>query len=122
MGHSELPWQRSALAILVLVAVVAAACSGPETTEDRLRDCPQVSWDGNLDSFEEQIRDRLNDPGSMETFGTYFRNDYALEADGRLRVRMEWGARNAFGGMVRTESAGLLNLDTCHVQITAWGF
>ena len=81
-----------------------------------------VAWDGNLNSFERQIRERLNDPGSMETFGTYFTDGFALEPDGRLKVRMDWGARNAFGGMVRTESLGYLDLDSCEVEITVWGF
>ena len=119
-----------ALVAVAVVAVGAAACSsggdgtsgGGGGTEDRLRDCPMVAWDGNLNSFERQIRERLNDPGSMETFGTYFTNGFALEPDGRLMVRMEWGARNAFGGMVRKESVGYLDLDSCEVEITSWGF
>lgn len=104
----------------LLIGMAAAGC-GEQTTEDRAGDCASP-WDGNLDSFERQIRGRLNDPGSMETFGTYFTNGFALEPDGRLRVRMDWGARKAFGGMVRKQSLGYLDLDSCEVEITSWGF
>ncbi len=55
-------------------------------------------WDGNHDGLEALIRDRLNDPGSMETIVTRIA---PADAQGDHRIQLEFTAKNALGGRVR---------------------
>lgn len=72
------------------------------------------AWDGNHDGFEALIRDVLNDPGSMETHGTYYDASDSI-SDGEILIRLNYGARNAFGGMVRSDAIGIMDVDTCKI-------
>ena len=94
-------WAGAAAIVVVAVAVIAGLLQGdgpslPDvtprqtntitsratTTTTTTRRVPQTpmdaavrcfsAWDGNHDDFERQVRELLNDPGSMETHGTYF--------------------------------------------------
>ena len=53
----------------------------------------------------------------MEVHGTYFNGDDSL-ADGKMRIRMDYSAANAFGGMVRANALADmdLNCDTTVIQ------
>ena len=55
------------------------------------------------------IRARLNDPGSMETYNTVI----SQVVNGRHRIKMEFGAVNAFGGMIRNVALGWVPSETC---------
>lgn len=80
------------------------------------------AWDGNHEGFEALIRDVLNDPGSMETHGTYYNASDSI-ADGEITIRLNYGARNAFGGMVRADAVGVMDVDTCRiVEVISYGF
>ena len=79
------------------------------------------AWDGNHDGFERQVKELLNDPGSMETHGTYFNSSEDI-SDGSMLLRMDYGARNQLGGMVRTNAFGEMNIRTCRVTVTDYGF
>ena len=112
-------------AAVLLTAVGATACSGDsgsKTVRERVEDC--VALDGNHEGFEKQIRDRLNDPGSMETHAT--RSDFTPGSSGgsssEVLILMNYSAKNRIGGRVRTEARGLLNIYTCQVRILDWGF
>ena len=58
-------------------------------------------WSGNHRGFETEVRDVLNDPDSMEVHGTYFNSNDSITDDGMIRIRMDYSAANAYGGMVR---------------------
>ena len=76
-------------------------------------------WDGNHNGFEDQIRPLLNDRGSMETHETRFGiEDYSLN---RVVIRMDYSAKNAFGGRVSVEAIGLLDYTTCEVEVLSTG-
>lgn len=92
---------------------------GPLTAEEAFEDCVSP-WDGNHNGFEQLIRERLNDPGSMETHGTFY-NPSDSVADGTIRIRLNYGARNSFGGMVRNDAIGEMNVRTCEVSIVTLG-
>ena len=82
----------------------ATAATLPSTTttlavKDVSEDCMDP-WDGNYNALEDLIRPQLSDPGSMETFGTYYCTWDDLD-DGLV---LDYGAPNAFGGMVRTSA------------------
>ena len=66
-------------------------------------------WDGNHDAFERLVKKRLNDPDSMQTFETRV----TPVKDGKHEIIMEFGARNAFGGMVRSFAFGTYDHQTC---------
>ena len=87
------------------------------TDQEIAEDCLS-GWDGNHDDFERQIREWLNDPDSMTTHGTYF----GRTPSGEFLLRMDYGARNAFGGMVRTDAFGIMDVDTCEVTVIDYGF
>ena len=79
------------------------------------------AWDGNHNGFEALIRAVLNDPGSMETHGTYYFTTDDLD-DGLVTIKLDYGARNGFGGMVRTSAWAEMGLD-CEIKtVTDYGF
>ena len=93
--------------------------SAPATAQQAFEACVS-SWDGNHEGFEELIRDRLNDPGSMETHGTYY-NQSDDTNDGTITIRLDYGARNAFGGIVRSDARGEMDVQTCEVSVITFG-
>ncbi|WP_419933260.1 hypothetical protein [Candidatus Poriferisodalis sp.] len=93
----------------------------PDTAAEAFEPCVSA-WDGNHEGFEALIRGVLNDPGSMETHGTYY-NSSDSTSDGTILIRLNYGARNAFGGMVRVDARGLMDVRTCEiVEVISYGF
>ncbi|MXZ95024.1 MAG: hypothetical protein F4Y99_03765 [Acidimicrobiaceae bacterium] len=96
----------------------------PTTTtlavKDVFEDCMDP-WDGNYNALEDLIRPLLNDPGSMETFGTYYFTWDDLD-DGLVTVRLDYGARNAFGGMVRTSAWAEMRPNCSVAEVIDYGF
>ena len=90
------------------------------TRQDVAEDCLSA-WDGNHDELEGLIRAQLNDPDSMTTHGTYFSADDDL-SDGTLTLKLDYGARNQLGGMVRTTAWAEMNLDCSIREVTDYGF
>ena len=78
-------------------------------------------WDGNHEGFEKQIRDLLNDPDSMSTHGTYYSSADSI-SDGVIRIKLNYSAANAFGGKVRTDAYGDMDVRTCAVSVVDYGF
>ena len=58
---------------------------------------------------------------SRVTHGTYFSADDSL-ADGEIGIRLDYGARNALGGMVRTTATATMGLDCEIVNVIDYGF
>ncbi|MDE2640025.1 MAG: hypothetical protein OXI03_05515 [Chloroflexota bacterium] len=71
-------------------------------------------WDGNHNGMEALIRDELNDPGSMETIETRIT---PVDADGQHTVRLEFTAKNAFGGRVRHTAYGWVDQASCRATL-----
>ena len=90
----------------------------PQTTREKIEGCSSP-WDGNHNGFERQIQSRLNDPSSMETHETRFGTSDP-DGDGRVAISMNYSARNAFGGRVRSLAWGELNYNDCSVQVTSY--
>ena len=74
-------------------------------------------WSGNHRGFVDEVKAVLNDPGSMEVHGTYF-NSNDSPADG-IRIRMDYSAANAFGGMVRGNALADMAPD-CSITIVQY--
>lgn len=72
------------------------------------------AWDGNHDGLEALIRDQLNDPGSMETHNTFIA---PLDETGFHAIRLEFSAKNAFGGRVRHTAWGFIDHKTCEAVL-----
>ena len=66
-------------------------------------------WDGNHNGFEDIVRDFLNDPGSMETYDT----QVSPVENGEHYIKMDFGARNKYGGMERITAVGIYDHETC---------
>lgn len=112
---------------LVIIAIVAAGCvassepaAAPTNAQELFEECVSA-WDGNHDGLEALIRDRLNDPGSMETHATYYNPDDSI-TDGQITIRLNYSAANAFGGMVRTDAWANMDLNCEIVVVTDYGF
>lgn len=109
-------------ALLGLVAL--ASCEGngsgndrpsAEELEEKRKGFHCLSpWDGNHDGLEELIRDRLNDPDSMETIETRIT---PVNDSGEHTVILEFTAKNAFGGRVRHQALGMVNNETCKATL-----
>lgn len=95
--------------------------SVPRTPEAAAEKC--FSADGNLDGFERQLREWLNDPGSLEveTHGTYFNPDEDI-SDGTIGIRLAYSARNQTGETVLTDAYGSMNIHTCAVTVLDYGW
>jgi len=118
---------RLAVAALAGVTSIAAlACTdSTQSEQDAVQDrewghhCLSP-WDGNHDGFEDQIRALLNDPGSMKTHNTT--TSRLIAGSGTHHINMDYSAKNAFGGRVRTTATGYLDPDTCEVIVANYGF
>lgn len=92
----------------------------PSNAAEALEACVSA-WDGNHEGFEALIRNVLNDPGSMETHGTYYNASDSI-SDGEITIRLNYGARNAFGGMVRNDALGVMDVTTCRItEVITYG-
>ena len=89
------------------------------TARDLFEGCVS-GWDGNWEELEAEIRDVLNDPGSMETLGTYFNASDDL-SNGSITVRLEYTAKNAFGGRVRHEAWAEMDKNCAVKEVIAYG-
>ena len=86
-----------------------------EKAEERRKGFHCLSeWDGNHDGLEALIRERLNDPGSMETIKTRIA---PADAQGDHRIQLEFTAENAFGGRVRSIAYGWVSQATCEATL-----
>ena len=96
---------------------VKEATKAAEEAEDRRKGFHCLSkWDGNHEGLEALVRDQLNDPGSKETYSTKIAPVNNL---GKHGIIMDFGARNAFGGMVRSTAMGWINSETCEAELTS---
>lgn len=120
---------RPALALVFVALLVAASCQLGESADD---DSPPANakelfercvsaWDGNHDGLEALIRAQLNDPGSMETHGTYYNSADSI-TDGEIGIRLDYGARNTLGGMVRTDAYATMGMDCEITEVIDYGF
>ncbi len=66
--------------------------------------------DGNHDGIEALIRAQLDDPGSMETHETAIT---PVGDNGQHTIRVDFSAKNRFGGRVRTVAWGYVDPTTC---------
>ncbi len=106
---------------LIIAATLLVGCGVSEEeqakrVEDRRKGFHCLSaWDGHHNGLEELVKVQLNDPNSMETFETKI-----TPVDGitdKHTVIMEFGARNAFGGMVRNTAVALVDNGTCEAEL-----
>jgi len=73
--------------------------NSPEYKEEqRLKDIEDQfsAWDGSHKVLAEAVRQNLNDPDSFKHYETGYRDE-----GNTIVVKMEYGAANAFGGIVR---------------------
>ena len=66
---------------------------------------------------------QLNDPGSMKTYRTSI---WPVSTDGTHTILVSFGARNSFGGMVRSDAVGSIDNKTCKATLSytislGWG-
>ncbi len=113
----------------LIIGIASIACGATDTSptspsppaardtsaEDRRKGFHCLDpWDGNHNGLEALIRDQLNDPGSMETIETGIT---PVDADGQHTVRLEFTAKNAFGGRVRNTAYGWVDQATCEATL-----
>ena len=115
------------LVTLAAVAAITAGCgvadsepAEPTNAKELFEACAS-GWDGNHDGLEALIRAELNDPGSMETHGTYYNPNDSI-SDGNLRIRLDYSAANLLGGMVRTDAWADMGMDCKIITIVDYGF
>ena len=125
--------------VLAVIAVVAiAVCHEPETPEEQAtrqatREAERVAeeaqqaeerrtglhcldqWDGNHAGLEKLVQAHLNDPSSLETLETLI---WPVQ-DGKHRVRMDFTAKNSFGGRVRHFALADIDNRTCTAVLTS---
>ena len=100
--------------ILALQSDDAKTSKPAESAEDRRKGFHCLSkWDGHHDGIEALIRRQLNDPGSMETYETRI----SPVSAGKRQIRVDFGAKNAFGGMVRRTGIGTVDHASCSATL-----
>ena len=72
------------------------------------------AWDGGHAGMEQLIKAQLTDPNSLTVHETRIAT-VVVDSDGRQChvLLVDFGARNAFGGMVRHEARGWVDHETC---------
>ena len=123
-------WLRLGLLVFIVSAVLAGRCacsepdeappSVPQSAKDVFENCVNP-LDGNHDEFEALIRDRLNDPSSMDTHGTYYDASDSI-SDGSITIRLDYSAANAYGGMVRTDANAEMRNDCSIKEVITYGW
>ena len=103
------------LALLFLVCIPIFTESEEEKT-DRLEEREKgfhclSAWDGNHDGFEDVVRQRLNDPDSMNTINTLV----GRNINGRHQITMNFTADNLLGGTERLTAKGYFDNATCDI-------
>ena len=71
-------------------------------------------WDRNHNGLEGLIRNQLHDPGSMETQDTLIG---PVQEDGTHYIELEFTAKNALGGRVRSTAYGSVDNATCAAEL-----
>ena len=87
--------------------------SAPSAAEEKRKGFHCLSmWDGNNRDMEALIKQQLSDPGSMEVIGTRIVpvNEWQKHV-----IHVDFTARNAFGGRVRSTAIGSVDHETCAV-------
>lgn len=117
-------WVGAIIAAFVVVGIVAnllTECSSSEILDARdLFESCVSTWDGNHEGLEALIRAQLNDPGSMETHGTYYSSTDSI-ADGEIRIRLDYSANNIFGGKVRNDAWARMGMDCRIIAVIDYG-
>ncbi|MCY4085335.1 MAG: hypothetical protein OXG37_00210 [Actinomycetia bacterium] len=122
--------------LAIIIGVVVTTCGGPseaEQAEERREDAAERAkereeqwkgfhclsdWDGNHDGFEAIVRGRLNDLDSMKTRQTEITPVQGPGSyEGLHVIRMEFTARNALGGVVRSRAVGTVRPDNCKATL-----
>lgn len=70
-------------------------------------------WNGQSRQMNSLIKTHLNDPNSMEVHSTRI----APEVNGTHTVIVDFGAKNALGGVVRNIARGLVDHETCEALV-----
>lgn len=84
--------------------------SSTSSAEDRRKGFHCLSaWDGSHPEFKRKVKDMLRDPGSFEHIATYV----SPVKEGRHGIRMEYRAKNGFGGMNIGQALGSYSNSTC---------
>ena len=108
--------------LLSLGILLAVGCSYSEEEKAEGKHCRT-----RIHDFKEAIKEQLNDPDSFKDYSDTLRIGPAYplgpgagEHAGKLvhNVEMEFGARNAMGGMVRSTAYGFLSNENCQAGIT----
>ncbi len=123
------PNMARAATLILLIAVLISGCTSanttrttravPRTPDEAVEKCFS-GWDGDHRDFKKQVEAQLNDPDSMQVHGTYYNGSEDI-SDGTMLIRMDYGARNRLGGMVRTDAFAEMNIRTCAVTIIDYG-
>lgn len=116
-SSSDSPTRRSSTPSSVSSSTSSTSSAARDTSaEDRRKGFHCLDpWDGNHNGLEALIRDRLNDPGSMETIVTRIA---PADAQGDHRIQLEFTAKNAYGGRVRHMAHGWVDQATCNATLT----
>ena len=117
------------LGVLVLLAAILGGVLGsepePQSSVPPPTSAPTVDfdkvrgehclnwWDDNHDGMEALIRERLHDPGSMETIKTVMK----AARFGEHPTYLHFSAKNAFGGRVRHVAYGKVDNVTCSATL-----
>ena len=117
------PLQFALLTLGILLALcILPGCGYSEEEKVDGRHCHTRTYD-----FKEAIKEQLNDPDSFKAYRDTLRIGPVYEVGpgggkyaGRLvhNVEMEFGARNAMGGMVRATAYGLMSNEDCRAGVT----
>ena len=108
--------------ILGIIALALIGCGmtpeqeAAKAEEERMGFHCLSAWDGNHDGLEGLVRPQLNDPSSMETYETRIA---PAGTDNQHPIRVTFGARNAFGGMVRLTAIGWIDHDSCEATLVS---
>jgi len=103
------------IGIFVILAGALCACTSSHSEEERQYGVHCMNgWTGSHLDFEEKVKASLRDPKSFEHVETRT----SKVVNGQNKVRMEFRAKNGFGGINRAFAYGVIDNKTC--KLISW--
>lgn len=106
-----LSWFYGIFIVMVIAWFYGKSLETPESIRsDQIKRCFYY-YDGSVPNLVDYVKERLRDPSSFEHIQTKYRDD----GTNNLPVRMQYRAKNGFGGINNEAVSAIVQISTCNV-------
>ncbi|KAB0537048.1 hypothetical protein HNQ68_003159 [Pseudochrobactrum saccharolyticum] len=106
-----LSWFYGIFIVLVILWFYGKSLETPLTAREQyIKKCFEY-YHASVPNLVDYVKERLRDPSSFEHIQTKYRDD----GTDNLRVRMQYRAKNGFGGTNNETVSAIVQISTCNV-------